>query len=128
MKSQERCVDDSELSEEEESHIDPLNKNYISKGKDTKTIDSINKSIRGGKQSFQSKPSQKIEQKQYRYQKSRSPVANCRAVDRKSSISLLMKPKKSVIENVEIDIMLCPVREHTKNTKSFISVDTVAKP
>lgn len=128
MKSQERCVDDSELSDEEESHIDPLNKNYISKGKDTKTIDSINKNIRGTNQKLQWKPSQKVDPKNNRYQKSRSPVSNCRDVDRKSSISLLMKPKKSIVENVEINIMPCPLKDHTKNTKSFISVDNMIKP
>lgn len=52
MRSQEKIVDDSEVTDMDESHIEILNKNYISKGKNLKTIDSINKSLRVSKPLF----------------------------------------------------------------------------
>lgn len=101
--SQERIVDDSELIDEDDSHIEIYNKNCISKGKDLKTIDSINKSIKVKTDHPKIKGGAYTHYKESRNKKCRSPIEKLRMGDRKSSISLLVKPNLGVTKTLAID-------------------------
>jgi hypothetical protein len=96
MCSQERVTDDSELIDEDDEHIGIHNKNHISKGKDLKTIDSINKSIKVKNKHDSLK-------KNSRNKPQISPVGKINFYDRKSSISLIANPNHCKTKTMAID-------------------------
>lgn len=115
MCSQERADDDSELIDDDDSHIDIHNKHYISKGKDLKTIDSINKNIKIRKQ-------QEPYKKHSRNENQRTPVGRIRCYDRKTSISLLVKPYNCTTKTMAIDAFYDNTKmENLKKIKHFTS-------
>lgn len=95
MCSQERPADDSEIIDEDDSHIE-INKNYITTGKNLKTIDSINKSLKVKRPQFQDKGQES------RNEKCRSPISRF-LNNRHSSISLIWKQNSTKAKTLAID-------------------------
>lgn len=93
MQSVERVVpDDSELVEDDESHINIKNTNYMSRGKTLRTINSINKEVELSKNNTQASNGEYKVQNNFKTMKSRSPIERHRISERTGSLSTLTKP------------------------------------